>query len=98
MYDEFEGHPLRKDYPIDRTQPLIEYRQVGSAKLTPFGGEKKKVLELLHKMFELGVIAFYCGHGPYHVRFLPPVGVMEPDQMDEVFSIVRKSMEDVACS
>lgn len=23
MYDEFEGHPLRKDYPIDRRQPLI---------------------------------------------------------------------------
>jgi len=23
MYDGFEGHPLRKDYPIDRRQPLI---------------------------------------------------------------------------
>jgi NADH-quinone oxidoreductase subunit C len=23
MYDEFVGHPLRKDYPIDRRQPLI---------------------------------------------------------------------------
>ena len=23
MYDEFEGHPLRKDYPIDRRQPLV---------------------------------------------------------------------------
>ena len=26
MYDEFEGHPLRKDYPIERTQPIIPYR------------------------------------------------------------------------
>ena len=24
MYEEFEGHPLRKDYPINRRQPLIE--------------------------------------------------------------------------
>ena len=23
MYEEFEGHPLRKDYPIERRQPLI---------------------------------------------------------------------------
>ena len=23
MYDEFEGHPLRKDYPIKKRQPLI---------------------------------------------------------------------------
>lgn len=23
MYEEFEGHPLRKDYPIQRRQPLI---------------------------------------------------------------------------
>ncbi len=23
MYDEFEGHPLRKDYPVDKRQPLI---------------------------------------------------------------------------
>jgi NADH-quinone oxidoreductase subunit C len=23
LYEEFEGHPLRKDYPINRRQPLI---------------------------------------------------------------------------
>lgn len=23
MYDKFEGHPLRKDFPVDRRQPLI---------------------------------------------------------------------------
>jgi len=28
MYEELVGHPLRKDYPIDRRQPLIEMRQV----------------------------------------------------------------------
>jgi len=27
-YDEFEGHPLRKDYPIDKRQPLIPMREV----------------------------------------------------------------------
>lgn len=27
-YDGFEGHPLRRDYPIDRRQPLITMRKV----------------------------------------------------------------------
>ena len=28
LYDEFEGHPLRKDYPIDKQQPLQELKEV----------------------------------------------------------------------
>lgn len=41
MYDEFVGHPLRKDYPIDRAQPLVPYRDVeGMTKLAPFGIEE----------------------------------------------------------
>ena len=37
LYEEFVGHPLRKDYPIKKTQPLIPYRDVPPAKLAPFG-------------------------------------------------------------
>jgi NADH-quinone oxidoreductase subunit C len=40
LYEEFVGHPLRKDYPIDRTQPLVQYRDVGPAKLAPFGADE----------------------------------------------------------
>ena len=41
MYPEFEGHPLLKDYPAQKTQPLIEYRTEEEAglpldKLSPF--------------------------------------------------------------
>lgn len=35
MYEEFEGHPLRKDYPAQLAQPLVEYRE-GYEKLPPF--------------------------------------------------------------
>jgi NADH-quinone oxidoreductase subunit C len=35
LYPEFVGHPLRKDYPADKTQPLVPYR-VGYEKLPPF--------------------------------------------------------------
>ncbi len=27
LYEGFEGHPLRKDYPMDREQPLVRYRR-----------------------------------------------------------------------
>lgn len=38
MYPEFEGHALRKDYPADRIQPLVPYRDVPNThKLPPFG-------------------------------------------------------------
>lgn len=28
MYDSFQGHPLRKDYPVDLQQPLVTMREV----------------------------------------------------------------------
>ncbi|TKD06567.1 NADH-quinone oxidoreductase subunit C [Polyangium fumosum] len=36
MYPEFVGYPLRKDYPADKIQPLVELRNVPD-KLPPFG-------------------------------------------------------------
>ncbi len=37
LYPEFEGHPLRKDYPADRIQPLVPYREVPNVdKIAPF--------------------------------------------------------------
>ena len=35
LYPEFEGHPLRKDYPANKTQPLVPFRE-GYEKLPPF--------------------------------------------------------------
>jgi NADH-quinone oxidoreductase subunit C len=37
LYEEFQGHPLRKDYPAERPQPLVPYREGAMGKLPPFG-------------------------------------------------------------
>ena len=68
----------------------------GMMRLTPFGGEKAKVIKTLNAMFGEGVIAFYCGHGPYHIRFLPPVGVMQPQQFRDVFEIMETAFAKAA--
>jgi NADH-quinone oxidoreductase subunit C len=40
-YPEFVGHALRKDYPADRIQPLVPYREVeNTEKLPPFGPDE----------------------------------------------------------
>ncbi len=68
----------------------------GLMRLTPFGGEKSRVLRAVGALFDEGVIAFYCGQGPHHIRFLPPVGVMEPVHFDPVFEIVERAFTQVA--
>ena len=45
MYPEFVGHPLRKDYPAQKTQPLVPYRTEDEAgvildKVAPFGADE----------------------------------------------------------
>jgi 4-aminobutyrate aminotransferase-like enzyme len=67
----------------------------GMCRFTPFGGEKDPVMKLLTAMFEEGVMAFYCGHGPYHLRMLAPVGVMEPAHWEPVFEIIERSMAKI---
>jgi NADH-quinone oxidoreductase subunit C len=37
MYPEFEGHPLRKDYPAQKIQPLVAFREGTLDKIAPFG-------------------------------------------------------------
>ncbi|MGQ0626579.1 MAG: aminotransferase class III-fold pyridoxal phosphate-dependent enzyme, partial [Phycisphaerales bacterium] len=62
----------------------------GMMRFTPFGGVKEKVMKACKTMFEEGVIVFYCGHGPYHVRMLPPMPVFDDADWPKVFACIER--------
>jgi 4-aminobutyrate aminotransferase-like enzyme len=68
----------------------------GMMRFTPFGGKKDPVNKLCHALFEAGVIAFYCGHGPFHIRMLPPLGVFNAADWPRVFAVVETAMSKCA--
>ena len=47
---------------------------------------------MLHRLFDLGVIAFFCGHGPYHLRLLPPVGVLQPEDVEAFLVLIEQAL------
>lgn len=91
---EVKGLMERHPHLFPRVEGLTEL--VGGAggmmKFTPFGGNKEKINALCKACFEEGVILFYCGHGPYHVRMLPPLGVMRVEDWPRVFGCIERGM------
>jgi acetylornithine/N-succinyldiaminopimelate aminotransferase len=74
-----------------------ERRHIGGMiAFEPFGGSMEDVKAVLLKLFDLGVVAFQCGHGPMLVRLLPPFGAMSEAQVDEACSIIERALLAVA--
>jgi NADH-quinone oxidoreductase subunit C len=50
LYEEFEGHPLRKDYPAAKIQPLVPFREGADVldKLPPFRSDEGMVFGRKH--------------------------------------------------
>lgn len=68
----------------------------GMMRFTPFGGNKDKVVKACKHMFDAGAIVFYCGHGPYHIRMLPPLGVFQEKDWPRVFECIEKGLAATA--
>jgi 4-aminobutyrate aminotransferase-like enzyme len=68
----------------------------GMMRFTPFGGNKEKINKACKTMFEEGVIAFYCGHGPYHLRMLPPLPVFNEADWPAVFQCIERGLARAA--
>lgn len=75
---------------------ISEIRALGGMiAFQPLGGKLDEVKKVLLKLFDLGVVAFYCGHGPYLVRMLPPLGAMSEQEVDLVTSLIEKAVLEV---
>ena len=64
----------------------------GMMRMTPFGGDKAKIVRACKACFDQGVIVFYCGHNPYHIRMLPPMGVMQEQDWPRVFEVIERGL------
>jgi 4-aminobutyrate aminotransferase-like enzyme len=64
-------------------------------RLTAFGGEKSKINAACKACLDEGVIVFYCGHGPFHLRLLPPLGVFKDADWPRVFAVIERALAKV---
>ena len=68
----------------------------GMMKFTPFGGDKDKINKACKTLFDAGVVVFYCGHGPYHVRMLPPLPAFKEEDWGRVFKCIEAGLSAAA--
>ncbi len=68
----------------------------GMMRFTPFGGNREKIIAVCKEAYKEGVICFWCGHGPFHVRMLPPLPVMKMEDWSRVFACLERAMAKVA--
>lgn len=59
---------------------------------TPYGGDREKVLDLIHRLFEAGMITFMAGNNPTRLRFLLPAGGTSFDDIDAVTAIFEECL------
>jgi 4-aminobutyrate aminotransferase-like enzyme len=67
----------------------------GMMRFTPFGGDKARIIDLVKRCFDAGLMLFFCGHGPFHIRMLPPIGVLEPAHLDVAFQVLGQCIESM---
>jgi 4-aminobutyrate aminotransferase-like enzyme len=83
-------------FPTVPELPDLVGGQGGMMRFTPFGGKKDRIMKACRAMFDAGVIVFYAGHGPYHIRMLPPLGVFKESDWPRVFECVEKGLAAAA--
>lgn len=59
---------------------------------TAYDGSHEKTLELIHRLFDAGVMSFNAGANPTRLRFLLPVPVMTYQDIDQVVEILQKAL------
>lgn len=78
---------LSKDYPGKISGPFGCGMMIA---LTPGDGSAEYAKNLVHALFDAGLMSFVAGSTPARVRFLPPPAVTEKQHVDLAIEIMRK--------
>jgi acetylornithine/N-succinyldiaminopimelate aminotransferase len=70
----------------------------GMIAFQPFEGKLDDCKIVLKKLYDLGAVAFYCGHGPYLIRMLPPFGAMNESDIDVACGLIEKALHEAKAS
>ena len=47
-------------------------------------------------IYDEGAVTFWCGHGPFHLRMLPPLPVIEMDMWPRIFEVIERGLARAA--
>jgi acetylornithine aminotransferase len=73
--------------------PFGEGMMIG---FTPFDGSEAVGKELVNKLFAAGLMSFMAGGNPTRVRFLLPLGCVEPAHIDQACKILNEVISAMA--
>lgn len=95
LHKHFSGKlaELAKKYPQKVSGPFGIGAMVA---MTVFNGDEAKSKNFTMKLFENGVLSFMAGAVPTRVRFLMPIMATETKHIDEVCSIIEKTLVEMA--
>lgn len=80
---------LSEKYP----EKISNIRQFGGMFAFQYlNGSKEETMQIINKLIENGLIGFFCGHGPYFVRFLPPIPILKQNHIKEAIQILEKTI------
>lgn len=65
---------------------------------TPFDGNAERTIQLVHALFDAGVMSFIAGSNPTRIRFLIPAGVVTEEDIDAVVTIIENTMNRLIAS
>lgn len=59
---------------------------------TPFQGEPSKTTAFVKNLYENGILSFMAGASPMRVRFLIPIGAIQPEHIPNAITIIKKTL------
>lgn len=57
---------------------------------TVYDGSHEKTTDFVKALFEAGIIAFLAGSSPSRVRFLPPIGILNDNDLNTIARIIEE--------